>query len=114
MNRNKLIEIFISNLANSIIHKILEKAIEQAEIAEKYDKEVRNSWQIAKIYREKINPSNRSLPFRDISEIKSKIKSKIENELKLRIEKGYKNINLELIEKFIERALKDMLVIEKA
>ena len=61
-NRNKLIEIFISNLANAVIHRILEKAIDEQEIANAYNKEIKNSWKIAKRYREKINPANRNLP----------------------------------------------------
>jgi len=38
-NRNKLLELFISNIANAIIHKILEKAIDKPDISEKYNKE---------------------------------------------------------------------------
>ncbi len=33
MNRNKLLTLFISNLANVIVHRILEKAIDAPEIA---------------------------------------------------------------------------------
>ena len=73
MNRSKLIELFISNLSNVIIHKILEKAIEKPEIASVYAKEMKNSLKIAKRYREKINPAD--LPFlaKDISYIKDKL-----------------------------------------
>ena len=46
MNRNRLIEVFISNVANAIIHQILEKAIDKQEIADVYNKEVRNSKEI--------------------------------------------------------------------
>lgn len=35
MNRNQLIDRFISNLANAVLHEILEKAIDQSEIAKK-------------------------------------------------------------------------------
>jgi len=63
MNRNQLIERFISNLTNSIVHQVLEKSINNKEITEKYNKEFRNSWQQAKNYREKINPVNKNLPF---------------------------------------------------
>ena len=38
MNRNKLIEAFISNLTNGVVHEILEKAIEKEEISERYIK----------------------------------------------------------------------------
>ena len=33
-NRNQLIELFIGNIANSIVHRILEKAIDKQEIAD--------------------------------------------------------------------------------
>lgn len=96
-NKNQLIEAFASNLSNAIIHQILEKAIDKPEITEKYFKEMKNSWQIAKDYREKINPSDRSLPFHDLEEIKRKIINNVTSELKLRIDKGYENINLSLV-----------------
>ena len=32
MNRNKLLDAFISNLTNAVVHKILEKAINKPEI----------------------------------------------------------------------------------
>lgn len=33
MNRNKLIDLFISNLANVVVHKVLEKAIDKPEVS---------------------------------------------------------------------------------
>lgn len=111
MNRNKLIEVFISNLTNAVVHQILERAIDKQEISEVYNKEVKNSWEIAKKYREKINPVNRALPDRDIEEIKRKVTNKVKAELKLRIDKGYENINLSLIPEFVESSLKEMRVI---
>ena len=65
-NRNKLIEIFISNLANAVIHQILEKAIDEQEIAKRY--------------REKINPANRNLHVKDIEKIKKKVINKVKSE----------------------------------
>lgn len=112
MNRNKLIDLFISNISNAIVHKILEKAIDKQEIALKYNKEIINSWEIAKKYREKINPINRELPSHDSEEIKLAITNKVKAELKLRIDKGYKNINLSLVEEFVNSALKELEVIE--
>jgi len=47
-NRNKLIRLFISNLSNSIVHTILEQAINREEIADKYRKELNNSFDIKK------------------------------------------------------------------
>ena len=111
-NRGQLIEIFTSNLANSIIHQVLEKAaFDIPEHFEKYGKEVKNSWQIAKIYREKINPVNRAFPHKDIEEIKNKIINKVNAELNLRILKGYKNISLGLVEEYAEKALKELKII---
>lgn len=108
MNKNKLIEVFASNLANAVIHQILEKAIGITEIAKSYNKEVKNSWEIARGYREKINPINGNLPDKDSEEIKRKIANKVKSELKLRIDKGYENIDLSLVEEFVEKALKEM------
>lgn len=111
-NRNKLIDILISNLATAIVHQILEKAVfDMPEHFEKYSKEFKESWQVAKRYREKINPSDRTLPFHDISEIKLKLERKINTELNLRISKGYKNINLDLVEEYINKALKELNVV---
>ncbi|MEK6935362.1 MAG: hypothetical protein AABW67_01100 [Nanoarchaeota archaeon] len=106
-NRNKLVELFISNIANSIIHEILEKATFQDELIKKYDKELLNSLEIAKRYREKINPKTLPLPIKDINYIKHKIINKVKSELLLRISKGYTNINLNLIEQLTNKYLKE-------
>ena len=105
-NRNKLVELFIGNLSNAIIHRILEKAIfDNPEMTVKYSKEIKTSWEIAKEYREKINPKATILPEKDAEEIKAKVAKKVKNELLLRISKGYKNINHNLIEPEINNAL---------
>jgi len=39
-NRNQLIELFIGNITNAIVHRILERAIDKEEIADKYRKEL--------------------------------------------------------------------------
>ena len=70
-NRNKLIELFVSNLTNAVVHDILEKAITIEEIANRYRKEIINSFEIAKRYREKINPVNSNLPDKDKEYIKN-------------------------------------------
>lgn len=111
MNRNKLIEVLISNLTNAVVHQILELAIDRQEISERYNKEVKNSWQIAKNYREKINPINESLADRDSEEIRKKVINRVKTELKLRIERGYENINVSLVEEFVEKSLKELKVI---
>ncbi len=111
MNRNKLLELFISNLSNVIVHKILEKAIEKPEISSVYAKEMKNSFEISKTYREKINPPDKSLPEIDIEYIKRKVKRKVQSELLLRISRGYENINLNEIDEEISKVLKDLKVI---
>jgi hypothetical protein len=110
-NRNKLIDLFIGNISNSIVHEILEKAIANEEIADKYGKELTTSLEIAKSYREKINPINTFFPDKDLNYIKTKIKNKVRAELLIRVSKGYKNINLELVEEMIDKYLKNMNVI---
>ena len=37
MNRNRLLDLFASNLANVVVHKILEKAIDRPEIIDFYN-----------------------------------------------------------------------------
>ena len=106
-NRNKLIELFIGNMSNAILHKILEKAVTDIDIADRYNKEIKNSFEIAKQYREKINPLNISLPEKDINYIKDKIIRKVKAELQIRISKGYKNINLDLVEQIMNELLKE-------
>ena len=110
-NRNKLIDLFIGNISNSILHEILEKAIDDEELSNRYNKESLNSLEIAKKYREKINPINTPLPDKDIDYIKTKITNKVRAELMLRISKGYENINSDLIEELVDKALKNMNVI---
>ena len=79
-NRKKLIGLFIGNISNAILHKILEKAVEEDAIRKYYDKEFLNSLDIAKKYREKINPINRNLPGKDTGKIKKKVINKVRNE----------------------------------
>ena len=110
-SRNRLIELFIGNISNSVIHGILEKAIDNKELSDRYNKELLNSFNLAKKYREKINPVNKALPHKDINYIKNKIKNKVEAELKLRIRRGYENINLDLVDKLVDKALKDTDII---
>ena len=55
-NRKKLISLLIGNLTNAIVHEILELSINKEELISKYRKELVTSFQIAKKYREKINP----------------------------------------------------------
>lgn len=106
-NRNKLIDLFIGNISNAILHRILEKAIKQEEISKHYQKEMRTSWDIAVKYREKINPPA-NFPLKDASEIRERLVRKVKTELVSRIAKGYKNLNLSSVEPEVEEALKEM------
>ena len=109
-NRNKLIELFIGNLSNAIVHEILAKAIDEENIRNHYNKELKVSFDTAKRYREKINPVNTTLPEKDINYIKNKITRRVNSELQLRISKGYENINLCLVEVIVEKDLKELIV----
>ncbi|MEK6927632.1 MAG: hypothetical protein AABX11_04325 [Nanoarchaeota archaeon] len=42
-NKSKILELFISNLSNAIVHSILEKAINFEGLTEKYRKELINT-----------------------------------------------------------------------
>lgn len=101
-NKNQIISILIGNLSNAIVHKILEKSIDKNELIGKYRNEAINSYNIAKRYREKINPVDNILSINDSEYIKEKLRTKVRNELNLRISKGYTNINLTLIDSEIE------------
>ena len=109
-NRKKLVDLFVGNISNAIVHNILEKAISDEEIADKYRRELSISWEIAKKYRDKINPVRAALPDKDLQHIKTSIMKKVRAELMLRISKGYENINLNLIEELVNEALKDMKI----
>ena len=110
INRKKMIDLFIGNVSNAILHSILEKAVEDNIIRKYYDKEFLNSFEIAKRYREKINPMGSILP--EASEIKKIVIRKVNNELKIRISKGYKNIDLSLVESSTDDILSKLKVIK--
>jgi len=76
-NRKRLIDLFIGNISNSVIHKILEKAINNEEIINKYIKEQNISLEIAKKYREKINSTKTILPNKDVDYIRIKIINRV-------------------------------------
>ena len=95
-------------MSNAVLHKILENAIEEEVVRKYYDKEFLNSFEIAKRYRYKINPVDNKLP--ESSEIKELIMKKVNNELKLRISKGYKNIDLSLVESTTDNILSELKV----
>ena len=53
-NRNKLLDLLAGNLANAVVHKVLEEAAEDEPLRKYYDDELSNSIEITKIYREKM------------------------------------------------------------
>lgn len=107
-NRNKVIGLFIGNISNVVVHKVLERAIENSDILNNYVKEENISLKVAKKYREKLNPKNSFLPVKDVAYIKKMIIKKAKSELLIRISRGYENIELVLIEEFVDILLKDM------
>lgn len=109
-NRNRMIKRFIGNLSNSVIHEILERAIDDEDIRKKYDKESAVSLKIATKYREKINPVGASLPEKDVKHIKEEIVKKVISELRSRIAKGYSNIDISLVEEIVDKFLKNLKV----
>ena len=105
-NRNKLIELFIGNISNFIVHEVLERAVSKEIIADKYRKELIISLKIAKKYREKINPIDGPLLDKDVEYIRRKIINKARAELIIRISKGYNDIDLSILEELVDEALK--------
>ena len=53
MNRNKLIDTFIGNISNVIVHEILKMAIDDEAIRSRYAKELATSMKTALEYRKK-------------------------------------------------------------
>ena len=98
-------------LINAVIHEILEKAINDEQVSKRYNKEISISLDKAEIYREKINPINKPLSNKDLSYLKTKILNKVKTELKIRISKGYKNIDLTLADELMNKMLKDIGII---
>lgn len=111
MNRNKLIELFIGHASNVIVHKVLGKAADNLDIYSRYEKEVQNSLKEALRYRNNINPTNGGLNEKDVNYIKNKIIRNAKSELNSRIDKGYKNIKLALIEIIVEEFLRQSKII---
>ena len=110
-NRNKLIDLFVGNLSNAILHQILEQAIHDDALTHRYHKESATSFALAKEYRAKINPLESCLPESDSAYIKQKTLQKVTSELQLRISKGYQHIDLSLIEGFVDQALRELQIL---
>ena len=61
-----VIILLIGNLTNVVVHRVLEKSVEEEILRKHYDKESLASLEVAKRYREQINPIQRALPEIDI------------------------------------------------
>ena len=110
-NRNKLIKLLIGNISNSIVHQILEMAVSKEIMAERYRKELVNSFEVALRYRKMLNPVDKPFLEKDMLYIRTKIIEKSKSELMIRISKGYKNIDLDLVEKLTEKTLKELNIL---
>ncbi|HLD04353.1 MAG TPA: hypothetical protein VJG90_01410 [Candidatus Nanoarchaeia archaeon] len=89
---------------------MLEIAVDNAEIASKYKKEIEASLKLAKKYREQINPTKSPLPEKQALGIRQKLLNRVEIRLSSRISQGYKNINLDQIEGYVDTALKELKI----
>ncbi|MDI6737938.1 MAG: hypothetical protein QME12_05495 [Nanoarchaeota archaeon] len=107
-NKSKLIRIFIGNIANAVVHEVLENAIKEQNLRSYYGKEMQNSFLLAKRYREKLNPANKPLP--KSLKIREKIVKKATQELNIRIKKGYTHIDIDSTDKITEKFLKRLKI----
>ncbi len=105
-NKSKLVEIFIGNIANAVVHQVLENAIKEENLRAYYGKEMQNSFSLAKRYRKKLNPVDK--PLTESDEIKEKIVKKAVQELSIRIKKGYTGLEVGSAHKIAEKLLKKL------
>lgn len=98
---------FIGNISTAIIHEILLVSVKSEEVASYYQKEIDNAINRSKKYREKINPVESPLPSKDVEYIKSRIINRVKADLQKRKLEGYKNVDLSLIDSFIDKSLKE-------
>jgi len=108
-NRKRTINTFIGNISNTIVHHILEEAIESKEIKSRYKKERSASYHISERNRKCINPKN--APLKDHDFIRKRITCKVRSELILKIDKGYSNIDLDRVDEFVDMYLLKLKVI---
>mgnify|MGYP001388829411 CR=1 FL=1 len=111
-NRSKLLQLMIGNLVNVVVHRLLEETVKEEILRNHYNKESLRSLEIAKKYREKINPVQRELPEKDLEKIKEEVLKRAKKELMLRISKGYQGIDLNLIESVLARLLQELSISE--
>lgn len=107
-SRRKLLEVLASHLATAVVHRILEKAIDSPEIASRYRKETLNALEVAKKYRERLNPKMGALPEQEMELLRNRVVRKVKAALQVRISKGYTGIRYESIEDEVMDALSDL------
>lgn len=112
-NRNKLLILLIGNLANAVVHKVLEEATKEEILRKRYDKESLVSYEVAKRYREQINPLQRCLSEKDAEEIKEEVMRRARQELQTRISKGYRDIDIALVEPVLQKLMKELKIEER-
>ena len=86
-------------------------AVDDETIRSRYLKELTTSMKTALNYRNKINLVNSKLQDEDVNYIKDKIIKRVRSKLSNRINEGYKNINLGLIEIIADKYLKEAKII---
>ncbi|MBI4139393.1 hypothetical protein HY483_00340 [Candidatus Woesearchaeota archaeon] len=110
-NRNKIIDIFVGNTVNAIVHVILQQSISDEDVSKKYLEEVRTSLKSAKKYREKVNPINTVFQRIEAENLKIIIQRKVEKKLHKRIAKGYKDIAIGTVEENVVKILQELKVL---
>jgi len=108
-NRNALLDLFIGNISNAIVHKILEEAIDVEDIAKRYEKELMTSFTAAM----KLHPVSVSLPQKDQEYVRKKILQKVNSELHVRISHGYTHISLKKVPEMMEIFLRKAQVTDR-
>lgn len=80
-------------------------------LREHYDRESLSSFEVARRYREKINPVQRELPENDVDKIKEEVFKRAGKELRLRIDKGYEGVKLGLLGEILEKVLEELKIL---
>jgi len=109
-NRNKLLDLFEGNVANAVLHIILDKCNNDENIAKKYVEEWKISLEVARRYRRKINPAHTIFQKSEGEELKRSIISRVRAEVLFRISKGY-TIDSSLIDVSADDVLRELNVL---
>ena len=102
--------LLIGNLTNVVVHRVLEKSVKEEILRNHYDKESLVSLEVAKRYRDQINPIERALPDIDVKEIEEGIMKRARSELQLRISRGYQRIQLDTIKAILKQVLQELKI----